>query len=141
MPFCRALSKDRAWTRSSPTGPDRSVSAMRRWKCAISSAYRSGAWSVPMTLPAWWHSSCPMPASTFPDNPLESMVMSKPSERPLTAIIGSGFIGRAWAISFARAGCNVRLWDQADGASERALDYISGVLDDLAHNDLLNGAE
>jgi 3-hydroxyacyl-CoA dehydrogenase len=67
--------------------------------------------------------------------------MSKPSDRPATAIIGSGFIGRAWAISFARAGCEVRLWDQADGAAEKALDYISGVLADLARNDLLNGAE
>jgi len=66
--------------------------------------------------------------------------MSKPSEQPATAIIGSGFVGRAWAISFARAGSSVRLWDQADGASEKAIDYISGVLDELARNDLLNGA-
>jgi L-gulonate 3-dehydrogenase len=56
-----------------------------------------------------------------------------------TAIIGTGFIGRAWAISFARAGCAVRLWDQADGAAGKAIDYIAGVLDDLAVNDLLNG--
>lgn len=62
--------------------------------------------------------------------------MSKPSE---TAIVGSGFIGRAWAISFARAGANVRLWDQADGAAAKAVDYITGVLDDLAANGLLNG--
>lgn len=27
------------------------------------------------------------------------------------AVIGSGLIGRAWAIVFARAGCDVRLWD------------------------------
>jgi len=27
------------------------------------------------------------------------------------AVIGSGLIGRAWAIVFARAGCNVRMWD------------------------------
>ncbi len=67
--------------------------------------------------------------------------MSKPSDAAAanTAIIGSGFIGRAWAISFARAGANVRLWDQADGAASKAIDYISGVLDDLAQNDLLNG--
>ena len=56
-----------------------------------------------------------------------------------TAIIGAGLIGRAWAISFARAGAKVRLWDQADGAARKAIDYISGVLNDLAHNDLLNG--
>lgn len=65
--------------------------------------------------------------------------MSKPSEDMNTAIVGSGFIGRAWAISFARAGANVRLWDQAEGAAEKALAYIAGVLDDLAANDLLNG--
>lgn len=67
--------------------------------------------------------------------------MSKPSDRPATAVIGSGFIGRAWAISFARAGSTVRLWDQADGAAAKALDYIAGVLEDLAQNDLLNGAK
>mgnify|MGYP001128353508 CR=1 FL=1 len=67
--------------------------------------------------------------------------MSKPSDRPATAVIGSGFIGRAWAISFARSGSTVRLWDQADGAATKALDYIAGVLEDLAQNDLLNGAE
>lgn len=67
--------------------------------------------------------------------------MSKPSDRPATAVIGSGFIGRAWAISFARSGSTVRLWDQADGAAAKALDYIAGVLEDLAQNDLLNGAE
>lgn len=66
--------------------------------------------------------------------------MSKPSDRPATAVIGSGFIGRAWAISFARAGSSVRLWDQAEGAAAKALDYIAGVLEDLAQNDLLNGA-
>jgi len=55
------------------------------------------------------------------------------------AIIGEGFIGRAWAISFARGGAEVSLWDQAPGAAEAAIDYISGVLEDLAANDLLNG--
>lgn len=62
--------------------------------------------------------------------------MAHPSE---TAIIGSGFVGRAWAISFARAGANVRLWDAAEGAADKAIGYIAAVLDDLAANDLLNG--
>ena len=56
-----------------------------------------------------------------------------------TAVIGTGFIGRAWAISFARAGSKVRIWDQAEGAADKAIGYISGVLDDLAQNGLLNG--
>ncbi|MER8867863.1 3-hydroxyacyl-CoA dehydrogenase [Mesorhizobium sp. M0751] len=55
------------------------------------------------------------------------------------AIVGSGFIGRAWAISFARAGHDVRMWDQAPAATSAARDYIAGVLGDLAANDLLRG--
>jgi len=55
------------------------------------------------------------------------------------AIIGSGFIGRAWAISFARAGHDVRVWDAVSGAPQAALDYIAGILPDLAANDLLDG--
>ena len=56
-----------------------------------------------------------------------------------TAVIGAGFIGRSWAISFARSGAHVRLWDSVDGAAEKAVSYILTVLDDLAHYDLLNG--
>lgn len=55
------------------------------------------------------------------------------------AIVGSGFIGRAWAISFARAGHEVTLWDQSPEATAGARDYIAGVLGDLAGKDLLNG--
>ena len=33
------------------------------------------------------------------------------------AIVGSGFIARAWAISFARAGHDVRMWDQSPTAT------------------------
>ncbi|TPL92501.1 3-hydroxyacyl-CoA dehydrogenase [Mesorhizobium sp. B2-3-12] len=55
------------------------------------------------------------------------------------AIIGSGFIGRAWAISFARAGHDVAMWDQSSSATDGARDYIAGVLGDLAANDLLRG--
>jgi L-gulonate 3-dehydrogenase len=56
------------------------------------------------------------------------------------AIIGSGFIGRAWAISFARAGHEVVLWDAIAAAPDAALAYIEDLLPDLAANDLLNGA-
>jgi L-gulonate 3-dehydrogenase len=56
------------------------------------------------------------------------------------AIIGSGFIGRAWAISFARAGHEVRLWDAQEGASEAASAYIAAILPDLEANGLLDGA-
>jgi 3-hydroxyacyl-CoA dehydrogenase len=55
------------------------------------------------------------------------------------AIVGSGLIGRAWAITFARGGCDVRLWDTDAGAAGRALEFVAAVADDLAANDLLFG--
>ena len=57
-----------------------------------------------------------------------------------TAVIGTGFVGRAWAITFARAGHAVRLWDADPAALPKALDFIAAVLPDLAANDLLAGA-
>jgi L-gulonate 3-dehydrogenase len=56
------------------------------------------------------------------------------------AIVGAGFVGRAWAISFGRAGYSVALWDADQAAPAAALSYIDGILPDLAANDLLNGA-
>ncbi|MEZ0167327.1 3-hydroxyacyl-CoA dehydrogenase [Microvirga sp. TS319] len=56
------------------------------------------------------------------------------------AVIGSGFIGRAWAISYARAGHDVVLWDEERDAPGRALAYIETILPDLEANDLLEGA-
>jgi 3-hydroxyacyl-CoA dehydrogenase len=56
------------------------------------------------------------------------------------AVIGSGFVGRAWAISFARAGCEVALWDQDEAAPPKAQAYIERLLPDLEASDLLNGA-
>lgn len=58
-----------------------------------------------------------------------------------TAIIGAGLVGRAWAISFARAGHDVRLWDAEPAALPAALAFIDGVLPDLAADGLLGGAE
>jgi 3-hydroxyacyl-CoA dehydrogenase len=56
-----------------------------------------------------------------------------------TAIIGAGFVGRAWAISFARAGHEVRLWDADPKALPTALHFIDDVLPDLEASGLLNG--
>jgi len=58
-----------------------------------------------------------------------------------TAIVGLGLIGRSWAISFARAGHEVRLWDADPAAAGSALSYIADILPDLAAHDLLAGAE
>jgi len=55
------------------------------------------------------------------------------------AVIGTGFVGRAWAITFARAGHRVSLWDADGDAPQRAVDFIGTVLPDLEANDLLNG--
>jgi len=56
-----------------------------------------------------------------------------------TAIVGSGLIGRAWAIAFARAGWSVRLWDPVETAPAAARDTIAGLLGDLAANGMLHG--
>ena len=55
------------------------------------------------------------------------------------AVIGSGLIGRAWSISFARAGYQVALYDAQPEAAEAALAFINSVLADLQSNDLLAG--
>lgn len=57
------------------------------------------------------------------------------------AIVGAGLIGRAWAIAFARAGWEVRLWDPVEGAVEACLATVGGLLDDLAARGLLEGRE
>jgi 3-hydroxyacyl-CoA dehydrogenase len=56
------------------------------------------------------------------------------------AIIGSGLVGRSWAISFARAGHDAFLWDSQPGAAEAAVGYIQQILPDLQANDLLRGS-
>ena len=56
-----------------------------------------------------------------------------------TTIVGTGFVGRAWAISFARAGHDVSLWDANPEALQPAIGFIEAVLPDLDRNDLLNG--
>ena len=58
----------------------------------------------------------------------------------IVAIVGSGLIGRAWSIAFARAGWRVRLWDPDPVASETALGTIESLLADLAAQEMLNGA-
>ena len=55
------------------------------------------------------------------------------------AIVGAGLIGRAWAVAFARGGCDVALTDARAGAGERALEAIEGTLEALAAQDLLGG--
>ncbi|HET7715636.1 MAG TPA: 3-hydroxyacyl-CoA dehydrogenase [Bauldia sp.] len=54
-------------------------------------------------------------------------------------IVGAGFIGRAWAITFARGGNEVVLWDEDKDAPHRALAFIREAIGELAANGLLDG--
>lgn len=55
------------------------------------------------------------------------------------AVIGSGLIGRAWAVSFSRAGYAVDMTDIDDAALAQSIEILKGTLKDLAENDLLEG--
>ena len=56
---------------------------------------------------------------------------------PRVAIIGSGLIGRAWAMVFARAGWDAALYDAVDGAADKALDLVAEGLDEQARHGLV----
>ncbi|WP_426957025.1 3-hydroxyacyl-CoA dehydrogenase [Muricoccus radiodurans] len=56
------------------------------------------------------------------------------------AIVGTGLVGRAWAMVFARAGWAVRLWDPVPGASDHALALCRTGLEDLAARGLCGDA-
>jgi 3-hydroxyacyl-CoA dehydrogenase len=56
---------------------------------------------------------------------------------PRVAIIGSGLIGRAWAMVFARAGWDAAMYDAVDGVAEKALDLVAEGLDELAKHGLV----
>jgi L-gulonate 3-dehydrogenase len=47
------------------------------------------------------------------------------------AVIGAGLIGRAWSIVFARAGFQVRLWDQFPSQMTQALAFVADRLPEL----------
>jgi 3-hydroxyacyl-CoA dehydrogenase len=57
------------------------------------------------------------------------------------AIVGCGLVGRAWAIVFARAGREVRLFDAAPGAAEAARRQIERDLASLAQQGLIDRPE
>lgn len=46
----------------------------------------------------------------------------------IVAIVGAGLIGQSWAIAFARAGCRVRLFDQAPGVAAASIEAIRQTL-------------
>ena len=55
------------------------------------------------------------------------------------ALVGMGLVGRAWALSFARAGHDVALWDERPEAVEEALRFANEVLPELDTHGLLDG--
>jgi 3-hydroxyacyl-CoA dehydrogenase len=56
------------------------------------------------------------------------------------AIVGSGLIGQAWAIVFARAGLPVRLWDGDTQALANAKTIITQQLQALEAHKLVDNA-
>jgi L-gulonate 3-dehydrogenase len=56
-------------------------------------------------------------------------------------IVGSGMIGRSWAIVFARAGHLTRIWDESSSALHDALQVIRVQLGELQQVGLIDDAE
>ena len=54
------------------------------------------------------------------------------------AVVGTGLVGRAWAIVFARSGYQVALYDPVDGVAHGARALIESQLIDLERANLLN---
>lgn len=57
------------------------------------------------------------------------------------AIVGAGIVGCGWAISFARGGHDVRLFDAEPSVLGAALTQIGDLVSDLCAHDLLNGQD
>lgn len=55
-----------------------------------------------------------------------------------TAILGSGLIGRSWAMVFARGGHEVALWDQDAAQVDKALAHIARTLPEMAKAGLID---
>lgn len=54
------------------------------------------------------------------------------------ACVGAGLIGRAWSIVFARAGHEVRLWDENPEAPDAARAFAAGMLPELERLGLID---
>src|SRR3954452_10570442 len=57
---------------------------------------------------------------------------------PRVAIVGSGLIGRAWAMVFARAGWAVAMYDAIEGVADNALGLVADGLNELARHGLVD---
>ncbi len=66
--------------------------------------------------------------------------MAAPESGQTVAVVGAGLIGRSWAMIFARAGWDVRLYDPAPGVADAAPALCAAGLRDLAMHGLCDGA-
>ena len=57
---------------------------------------------------------------------------------PRVAIIGSGLIGRAWAMVFARSGWDVAMYDAVKGVADEALGLVADGLNELFKHGLVD---
>src|SRR5450756_2717064 len=53
------------------------------------------------------------------------------------AIVGTGMIGRAWALVFAEAGLGVAVWDPDPAATGKAIEFVARQLGDMQRAGLL----
>ncbi len=68
------------------------------------------------------------------------MIVKNPS-LPSVSIIGTGLIGQAWAVVFARAGCPTTLWDGNTQAAQQAVTLIRKQMETLARYRLVDDVE
>lgn len=61
------------------------------------------------------------------------------SSSKIAAMIGTGLIGRSWAVAFARGGYEVRMYDVADGAAATSHALMPAMMQELAEHGLLRG--
>ena len=55
------------------------------------------------------------------------------------AIIGCGIVGRSWAVSFARSGSTVRVFDQDRNIADNAMSALRASVEQLEEIDMLDG--
>jgi L-gulonate 3-dehydrogenase len=56
------------------------------------------------------------------------------------AVVGTGLIGQAWALVFARAGCDVRMWDGNSEALKQARELVAELAHELQKSGLVENA-
>ena len=59
---------------------------------------------------------------------------------PTVAVVGTGLIGQAWTLVFARAGCVVRIWDGDAAALQRAREMVGELANELQRSGLVDDA-